>query len=872
MTSPQDVGQAASGTSWMFGELREAGLAESEARVLVERLGVETWADMGVLKKLGAEYLMASVSRSCPDLIGMRSARLWHSICSAKRPRQEISDEGLGGILDGFGAFDCQAADPSNQLLFDTSTKELFVPTYHTVVVKRIRNLDEFKRSISLALTVVLRFDFRKIPLSLSEKILENFRIRINDILCDASNTEHAKTWINSERSVAMITLRVKLEDVPFFSWTEHVSKDFNHYADFPFDRPRMHLAFELVPHTLSSKDVADHPILVHFESWKVRYNFHRYVQYAKSRQFDIFPHAVREYLDKNVQLKILEYANKLPNFEILGNSSSTNFPLEWKTKPHHTPSVQLTIPLTRHPGAALRSMVLPLLALNFGTLATMSMNDSGTNFNDRLTNVITLMVALFAFLGYARASMPDVPSSTWVDRAVMRSCAMSIAVMCDSLFAAFTEPREQSSEVAIGDYFEGYGRNEQKGGSFHYFFDRVSSYRSIMRCFGLGVPVVLVQCHTALMLYKSYARYRAALDMNSRVLEFLNQHTSGVGGDERFSRRQYVHPKSYQPLGADANDGESVGSTEKKLSLGPLAGRRSRRRSSDSKALDMAVAKTRQLEMLRANNSRKEQSFVSKTLSATLGALSSPFVRRDLHRVEPADSSGSPEAHFPKRYRRTSGAAFNRSSSDSLFSSERRLKVDSQRFATGTHSDEGTSPMHKAGSQRLSLPPYTDEDDETASLRAAVLHDSQKLQSPSATQPTQSELLQESPPSKSPTPLDYDDKMPSPRPGDRELATERSAFLRRSSRTILSSSIPEDSELEESSSPQEAAVPSQTTTATTPQPDSLPVSPQPDSPPASPQPDSPPPTSQRKPKNRRRGGTMMYSLGEHPVWDSDDR
>lgn len=96
-----------------------------------------------------------------------------------------------------------------------------------------------------------------------------------------------------------------------------------------------------------------------------------------------------------NVQLKIRDHANELQNSKTRRNSSEADVPLDAKAKQHYTPCVRIMIPLFRHPNAALRVVVYVVLALNLGTLFTLISQDDGQHFNDRMTNIIILMVAL---------------------------------------------------------------------------------------------------------------------------------------------------------------------------------------------------------------------------------------------------------------------------------------------------------------------------------------------------------------------------------------------------------------------------------------------------------------------------------------------
>ena len=110
------------------------------------------------------------------------------------------------------------------------------------------------------------------------------------------------------------------------------------------------------------------------------------------------------------------------------------------------------------------------------------------------------------------------------------------MAVMIESLFAFLTSRGKGGRRVAEGS-------KGSKGGAFHYFFDLNPTFRSLFRCFVFAVPLVLVQLHTMWSLYTSFRRYVGVLHLNEQIVEFFRQSEEFVGGNEKFSRRQYVHP-----------------------------------------------------------------------------------------------------------------------------------------------------------------------------------------------------------------------------------------------------------------------------------------------------------------------------------------
>ena len=121
-------------------------------------------------------------------------------------------------------------------------------------------------------------------------------------------------------------------------------------------------------------------------------------------------------------------------------------------------PVVVYRIPLYRQPYHAVRTMVVPLLICDFGTILVFRMRllpPPHSNYNDRISALVTVLLALFAFLTFARAGLPDVPVSTWMDTVIFQSIVMTCLGMLETFLAYETlhvlEP-QSSSNVTSGD------------------------------------------------------------------------------------------------------------------------------------------------------------------------------------------------------------------------------------------------------------------------------------------------------------------------------------------------------------------------------------------------------------------------------------
>lgn len=154
-----------------------------------------------------------------------------------------------------------------------------------------------------------------------------------------------------------------------------------------------------------------------------------------------------REKLNRTrVMISFKKTCDNLPCFGILHSGVSVCFPPEvkrdsatGKLSQKYYPVAIFRIPIYRHPFHVIRTMVVPLVITNIGTILTLRMRvlpPPHSNFNDRVSCLVTVLLALFAFLAYARGSCPDVPISTWMDSVIFQSIMMTCIGLVDTTFA----------------------------------------------------------------------------------------------------------------------------------------------------------------------------------------------------------------------------------------------------------------------------------------------------------------------------------------------------------------------------------------------------------------------------------------------------
>lgn len=293
--------------------LKHAGIAHSLGQRLIERLGLTSRDDLTLLRDVEPEFLLRNVF--LPGQISPLDAiRLCRALGNLPGPLVKDKASVQANLVALYGAVDVDTADPTNKLLVNMKGQELYIPTYPCVIVRRLLNVDELTTTATFVLCFVFRFDFHGLPTALNELIIERFAFRLNDVRRRVSECEHERRWINDNRSVLLLTIRSTFDRATYTNGSEEISQDYDHYADFPFDRLQLYLSLDLISQLITPRDIRllEYQLAIDLSGWRIRFNLHRFVHYST---FDGFTHLsplVRYHLDKNVQLKIVGPANKV--------------------------------------------------------------------------------------------------------------------------------------------------------------------------------------------------------------------------------------------------------------------------------------------------------------------------------------------------------------------------------------------------------------------------------------------------------------------------------------------------------------------------------------------------------------------------------
>ena len=311
-----------------------------------------------------------------------------------------------------------QASAKPNAVLAYLQHREILVPSYVAFVVKSLRNLDASTLTIDLAFTLVVRINFGGLPHELTRELTDSIAFRFNESPMNI-DPEHTDTrW---KGSLFVMTMRIVLSHVVFTG----DNFDYGMWKAFPFDEPRLAFRLEFTSHTIEAGAL---------KGWKVRYNVHGHLGTPAQRPLLSEIERVRPMMSFKTN------ADGLPAFDCKMEELAVTFTAERKAKDGVTfiyfPVVTFVIPLFRHPGTPLRGMVFPLMVTDMGIVMTHFM--SPLKYEERTATLVTVLLALFAFLNFARSLLPDVPVATWLDKQIFRSVAMSLIGMLETLLCKY--------------------------------------------------------------------------------------------------------------------------------------------------------------------------------------------------------------------------------------------------------------------------------------------------------------------------------------------------------------------------------------------------------------------------------------------------
>ena len=390
----------------------------------------------------------------------------------------------------------------SNVPLCYPEFKEIILPSYVAIVVKSLRNLNPHDQTIDLSCTLVVRINFGAVPETLREELTKCLAFRLNESPLRFDDEQADSKW---KGSLFVMTVRLQLWGVVFVG----ESFDYNVWKNFPFDEPRLTFRLEFTSHTIEDTTLIGGLL----KGWKVRYNVHQFLGLPSERG----RLTALEKVERMMSFK--SNADSLPSFDIDTSQTTVSFQPERKTQGGVTmiyyAVVTFHIPLFRHPGGPLRSMVFPLVVTDVGIFMCLFMQP--VKYEERIGTLVTVLLALFAFLNFARATLPDVPISTWLDLQIFKSVAMCLLAMLESLLCKYEYVGKSLADHHLdGDYNDAAQWSLDAND-----WSALSPFTIASRIVRMALFAVLVglMLHTFGQMYRSWSTYQKRLTANAKLI-----------------------------------------------------------------------------------------------------------------------------------------------------------------------------------------------------------------------------------------------------------------------------------------------------------------------------------------------------------------
>jgi len=269
--------------------------------------------------------------------------------------------------------------------LKDKDTVIHFVPAVLCWVVKSIGNVSLPEMRVSLQFTMILKFDCSALSSSQQEYLADNIRFRVDER--DIDSKESIK--VVPRGKILFCTYRSTEEQ---FYFCPDLSK-------LPFDKPLLSLKFDLS--TVENKEE------------KESYRFNCVL--------------VKEILGNDGILSFRDNCDRIPEYNLALTAIEIERPAEGKADPVtsewnyvHYPTMIIHIPLYREPENLIFTVVMPLVILNLFTLTVFLLE--GTDFVSKLSILVTIILAVFAFTFVVRSILPQVPYITDLEKQILIS------------------------------------------------------------------------------------------------------------------------------------------------------------------------------------------------------------------------------------------------------------------------------------------------------------------------------------------------------------------------------------------------------------------------------------------------------------------
>jgi len=278
--------------------------------------------------------------------------------------------------------------------------REIIVPVVFAIVIKSLQNLNLAESTINVSFTLILRILFKGAPDSVVEFVRERLALRLNEEPQDMH--EGSEMTFEEKSRILRITWR-KTTDITFNS----------KYHQFPFDEHDVKMKVELTS--------------PYYEAEKTNIRF-----------------TVLSIDHRDTLMSFKTEADLLPEFNIATNTSYVKFPAperkEYKGGEGFTlqykPVIEYYVHLYRQPGYVVLSTAAPMFLISLATIACLAF--SATAYSDKMSIIVTLMLALFAFMPSVRTFIPKVPYLTQLEMQIYFVLGVMLLVLGEAIATYF--------------------------------------------------------------------------------------------------------------------------------------------------------------------------------------------------------------------------------------------------------------------------------------------------------------------------------------------------------------------------------------------------------------------------------------------------
>jgi hypothetical protein len=300
-------------------------------------------------------------------------------------------------------------------VLKDKDRYEYFIPAVLCFVFKSIGNVNLPEMHCSVLFTMVMRFDCSELSQDQRDYVIENIRFRIDEREIESKDSMKA-VW---RGTTLFCTYRSNDEEFYFHPDLSRL----------PFDKPILDLKFDLTS----------------IENKKTNETF----------RFNCL--LVKELLGNSGIVTVKEKCDRIPEYNLALSDIEISRPMEAKVDPKthkwlyvYYPTTIVHIPLYREPENLIFSVVMPLWVLNLFTLSVFLLE--GSDFATKLSILVTIILAVFAFTFVVRSILPQVPYITDLENQIL----ISLLVLFVSGIGSVAEYLTADESMLLTKYISG--------------------------------------------------------------------------------------------------------------------------------------------------------------------------------------------------------------------------------------------------------------------------------------------------------------------------------------------------------------------------------------------------------------------------------